>query len=142
MFASRALSLRFAPLGVLIVLAAACGGPQYAFAGSPRVESSDGLVEVEEIEGGQRLVSLSIRHLPGAPSLGPELTTYVVWARVGDAESAVRLGELAYDEETREGTFVGTVSGEVFTLVITAEASATADAPSDVVVADRLIGED
>ena len=126
----------------LALSAAACGGPQYAFAGSPRVESADGLVEVEVIEGTQRLVTLSIRGLPSAGSLGSDLTGFVVWAQLDPEAAATRLGALEYDADTRQGTFVGTVDAPAFTLIITAEADIAASSPSDVVVADRRIGDD
>ena len=123
----------------LFVLASGCGGPaEYALAGSPRAAGADGLISVEEIEGGNRLVTVSVDHLPPATRLGEELTTYVVWF-VGNG-GAVKAGQLVYAEDTRQGQMHATTPLREFTLKITAERAADVAAPSDVVVADRQIG--
>lgn len=126
-------------IAAAVFASAACGGPtELALVGSSRAAGADGLVSVEEIEGGNRLVTVTLDHLPPAVRLGEGLTAYVVWF-VGNG-GPVRAGQLMYDEETRGGRMHATTPLRQFTLKITAERSADAAAPSDIVVADRRIG--
>ncbi len=120
--------------------AAACGGSsEYVIVGTARAAGADGSVTIEEIEGGNRLVTVHLQHLPPPDRLGEGLTTYVVWI-VPEGADATKAGKLAYDAEVREGRMMATTPEGAFTLKVTAEESADVNEPSDVVVAQQQIG--
>ncbi len=123
-----------------LVAATGCHGPsEYAVVGSPRAAGADGLLQVEEIEGGNRMLTLVLDHLPPPARLGEGLTTYAAWVTpIGGA--ATKAGNLEYDEDARQGRLTATTPHGRFTLAVTAESDAAAVTPSDVVVADREVG--
>lgn len=132
-------------LAILLVLglaAAACGTTaEYPIVGSDRAMTADGIVQVEEIEGGNRLVTVSIAHLPPPARLGEGLAQYVVWLGP-EGQPPALAGKLGYDEETRQGQLMATTPHPRFVLKITAERPGTVAAPSDIVVAERKITAD
>jgi len=126
-------------LFVVPVLAIACGGSsEFIFVGGPRTVGMDGVAQVETVEGGNRLVSLQLQHLPPPERLGEGLSAYVVWFRAED-QAPVRAGVLEYDPETREGALTATTPMADFTILVTAEAEGNAPSPSEIVVAERAI---
>ncbi len=127
---------------LLLCMALGCGGPaEYALAGSARAAGADGTIQVEEIEGGNRMVTLTIQHLAPPDRLGSGMTQYSVWFVRAGAQPQ-RAGNLEYDADARQGTMMATTPMTRFTVKITAEADGNAVAPSDVVVADREVGAD
>lgn len=127
-------------LALVAVALLGCGGAQeYAIVGTARAAGADGTIEVEQIEGGNRLVRVSMAHLPPPGRLGEGLNKYVVWF-VPEGKQPVKAGALGYDEESREGRMMATSPMSVgFNVKITAEKSANVAAPNDVVVAQRKV---
>ncbi len=124
----------------LVVASAACGGSQeYVIVGTARAAGADGSITVEEIEGGNRLVTVHLQHLPPPDRLGEGLSTYVVWI-VPEGGEPTKAGKLAYDAEVREGRVMATTPEGAFTLKVTAEESADVATPSEVVVAQQQVG--
>ncbi len=114
---------------------------EYALVGAPLAAGTDGTVQVEELEGGNRLVTISVDYLPPPARLGDGLTTYVVWF-VPNGQPAVKAGSLDYDPDNRQGRMHATTPLHRFRLKLTAEESGAVAAPSDVVVVNRIIGSE
>jgi hypothetical protein len=132
--------MRFVLAFALLISAMACGGPsEYAVVGSPRAAGTDGLLQIEEIEGGNRMLTLVLDHLPPPARLGEGLTVYAVWVVPANG-SPTKVGTLEYDQDARQGRLMATTPHARFTLKVTAESDANAVTPSDVVVADREVG--
>ena len=131
-----------APLALcsLLALSAGCGGPsEYALVGSARAAGTDGTVQLEEIEGGNQMVTLTLDHLPPPARLGDGMTVYVVWFMQEGGQPA-KAGALEYDEDARTGHMIATTPLTQFTLRITAEESRDVTAPSDLTVAEQTVG--
>lgn len=119
---------------------AACGGTsEYVIVGTARAAGTDGTITVEEIEGGNHLVTIALQHLPPPERLGEGLTTYVVWIVPAEGQ-ATKAGKLDYDPETREGRVMATTPEESFTVKVTAEEGPDVAEPGEVVVAQKQIG--
>lgn len=125
---------------LLLAPALGCGGPsEYAVVGSPRAAGTDGLLQLEEIEGGNRMLTLVLDHLPPPSRLAEGMTAYAVWVVPANG-TPTKAGNLEYDEDARQGRLMATTPHAQFTLKVTAEADGTAVTPSDVLVADREVG--
>jgi hypothetical protein len=121
------------------VLTAGCGGPsEFAMTGTERSAGTDGLVTVEELEGGNHMVTLELAHLPPPNRLGEGLTTYVVWFTAPE-QAAQKASLLAYDEDDRTGRATATTPLSRFTVSVTAERNGNSGTPSDIVVARRQV---
>lgn len=123
-------------LVVLVVavalLALACGGPaEYQLEGSSTAAGTDGKLEVEEIEGGNNMVTLYLEFLAPPGRLAEGMSSYLLWIQPvnGDAQ---RAAVLEYDSEERVGTAVATTTETCFDAVVTAEAGRDAATPSTV----------
>lgn len=121
-------------------LSAACGGhSEFPVVGTPRSAGTDGMVTVEQIEGGNYLVLVEVQHLPPPERVSEGASTYVVWIKPEDG-GAVKAGRLDYDPDERTGTVRATTpAGGRFTVLITAEADDTTAEPSEVVVVQREV---
>ena len=125
---------------LLLAPALGCGGPsEYAVVGSPRAAGTDGLLQLEAIEGGNRMLTLVLDHLPPPARIAEGMTTYAVWVVPANG-TATKAGNLEYDEDARQGRLMATTPHTRFTLKVTAESAADAVTPSDVLVADREVG--
>lgn len=125
---------------VAMALLSACGPSEYIVTGTDRAAGADGLVTLEDIEGGNHLVNVEIQHLPPPDRLGSGLNTYVVWFfGQGDPRLA---SVLEYDEDDRSGNATATSPDGSFELVVTAENTRSPSTPSDVIVARRRVGSD
>lgn len=123
----------------LSVVLWACGGTsKYGVQGTARAKRTSGVVEVEQIEGSNQLLTLLFEDLPPPAQLGSGLTTYVVWLQASDAVPR-RSGALAYDEETHTGNLMATTTQTRFVLKVTAESDPNVRSPSKVLVAERYI---
>lgn len=122
----------------MLVALSACGGASsYELKGRTTAPGTDGQVVVERIEGGNKLVSLSLDHLVPPSRLGPGLQIFAVWF-VGPT-GAQLAGQLLYDEDTRRGHLSATTPMGKFKLMVTAEKGPGATKPGDVVVTTRRV---
>jgi hypothetical protein len=134
-----AVAVRIAVSSAVLMTLVACGGSQEAaLIGNSRATGADGTVQVEEIEGGNSLVTISMQHLPPPDRIGTGNTVYVAWF-VAPGQAPVRAGTLSFDSDSREGSMMATTPLRTFELKITAERSANAASPSENSVATRQI---
>lgn len=109
--------------------------------GSAKVDSVHGVLEVEPAEGSKRALTLVLDELPPPDRLGEEFTTYVAWTK--PLEGAPRaLGALEYSREERQGRLSATGPSRSFTFLVTAESSASPEAPSSLVVAEHRVARE
>lgn len=122
-------------LAIGLFLLPGCGGGTYTFnlVGSQRDPGAEGTLQVERIEGGNRLVTVSVRHLTPPERLGQNLRTYIVWFRDAQGRSS-KASALEYTPDSRTGRATATTPQTRFTVVITAERNAQAAEPSDNVI--------
>ena len=119
-----------------------CGSsPDYLLIGSARAPSADGIVEVDEIDGGKALITVHMERLPPPRHLGEGNTVYLVWFE-GENGKTLKAGELAYKQETRTGDLMKTCPFSKFRLKITAEPKADAARPGGFIVAEQRISID
>lgn len=124
---------------LLASLVAGCGGSRhYSVVGTDLAPGVDGTLQVEQIEGGNSLVTLSLSGLPPAGRLGDDLESYVVWIAGGDGAPS-RAGVLDVDEEVRTGRMMATTPLTQFTVTITAEPRADVSSPGPTVVVRREV---
>lgn len=110
----------------------ACGGPlKYQVQSSSRAPGADAKVTAD-VKEDQSLTELKIEatNLPPADRVSNGATTYVVWHRKDTKSPWARSGGLQYDESSRKAQWQGTVPETSFDLAISAEADASAAAPS------------
>ena len=120
---------------------AGCNPPaDYALVGGAFVPSAHGDIRIEKIDKQQRLLSITMDHLPPPESIEPDLSHYVVWfAAVGALP--VPKGTLEYDAKTRTGVASIPTDLREFDVQITAESREAPAQPSDLVVASQRIRE-
>jgi hypothetical protein len=132
----RRISSLSLPILVVAVaaLCAGCGGPRtYTLAGTQRDPGVEARVQVENIEGGNHLVTLTVRFLTPPERLGDGNTVFMVWIRQQNGTTALA-SQLGYTPDSREGRATATTPHQRFTLLVTAERDATVGAPSDFVI--------
>ncbi len=123
-----------------LLLSVACGGAsEYLLTGTERSAVTDGIVTVEELEG-NRMVTVELLHLPPPERVMEGATLYIAWIRPAGADPTMA-GRLEYDEGDRTGVMRATTPHDNFTVFVTAEADATATAPSEYVVARQSVEE-
>lgn len=87
------------------------------------------------------MVNVAVDNLPPAERLGSELRIYAVWFIV-NGQPPQKAGNLEYDPDARTGRMMATTPHRQFTLKITAESDGSVVSPSDVVIANRQIGDE
>lgn len=117
---------------------AGCGTTTYEATGEPRAVGADAIIDLEEVEGGNVMVTVEARHLAPPSRLDPGATTYVVWF-VTPGGGVDKAGSLSYDADDRTGSLVATHTETSFRVLITAEASRNAMRPSEHVAVDREV---
>jgi len=123
-----------------ILFGLGCGGPaEYAIVGTSRAAGTDGLMVVEEIEGGNHLVTLTLEHLPPPNRLGDNLTAYVLWIKP-QGGTPQKASVLAYDDDERSASGRATTPGGQFEVLVTAERSGNVNSPSELIVARQRHG--
>jgi hypothetical protein len=122
----------FGLIGVVAMLLA-CGGTQYVLQGQERAAGADGRVEVEAQDGGNYLVSVQTENLLPPSRLGEELTTYVVWFQPSE-QTPQRMGQIAYDADSRSGSMTATTANTAFQVIVTGEVAPDVVTPSENVV--------
>lgn len=122
----------------VLAVAPACGSPEFPVTGTERAAGADGMIRLEELDGGNVLVEIEMEHLPPPSRLGQGLTTYVVWftPQGGQPQKA---GALGYDDDNRSGRMTATSPQSAFEVVISAERGINVTNPSDIVVARRRV---
>jgi hypothetical protein len=134
-----------AGFGFNLLLAAAmltgCNPPaDYALVGSAFVPAAHGDIRIEKIDKQQKLITVTMDHLPLPEEIEAGVTHYVVWfAAVGALPT--REGVLEYDRETRVGRASIPTSMLDFDVRVTAEQSDSPVQPSDLVVASQRVRE-
>ena len=138
--------IRRSPVALVALLTSLLGGcsatQEFVLVGTPQAPGLDGVIQIEGIEGGSHLVTVSLTNLLPPGRLAQHFATYVVWfGQAGDnAEgNPVKAGSLQYDEGTRQGSMFATTPLRSFELRITAEPNANVTTPSDAVVARRRV---
>jgi hypothetical protein len=96
-------------------------------------------LQVERIEGGQRLVIVELDALPPPERFAQGGSEYVVWLEDAKGRS-VRAGTLRYDRGSRSGNLLATTDLSAFTVRVTAEvATPSAQDAHSVLVAERRV---
>ncbi len=111
---------------------------------------------MEEVEGKERMLTVTLEHLPPASRLSEGATAYVVWLSPSSQKprssqkpkasknAPIRAGVLEYNERTLVGRLMVTtpVQGPL-DIAVTAETNGQVPGPSDVVVvAQKVEGEE
>ena len=123
------------------MLALGCNPPaDYALVGGAFVPAAHGDIRIEKIDKQQRLLTVTMDHLPPPGDIEPGLTQYVVWF-TALGELPVRQGVLDYDAKKRMGVASLPTDMLEFDVQITAEQSDTPAQPSELVVASQRIRE-
>ncbi len=129
---ARAVYFGAASIGALL-FALGCGGShEHVVTGTERAAGADGTVVVEELEG-NRMVSVTLEHLPPPDRISEGATVYLVWIQPVGAVPTMA-GRLAFDGDDRTGRMRATTTHREFQVIVTAEVDATVASPSDVVV--------
>ncbi|MCG8558082.1 MAG: hypothetical protein MJD61_22760 [Proteobacteria bacterium] len=120
----------------------ACGGSsEYQVLGSAKAAGADGIVEVEELEGGNVLATIHLEHLPPPGRIAEGASVYVVWF-TGQGQQPIKAGTLAYDDDARTGHLVATSPLKAFEVKVTAENNAAVATPSEAVVVVKRVAVD
>lgn len=123
----------------LVALIAGCGGPRtYTLAGTQRDPGVEARVQIENIEGGNHLVTLTVRFLTPPERLGDGNTVFMVWIRQQNGTTSLA-SQLGYTPDSREGRATATTPHARFTLLVTAERDNTVGAPSDFVILQQEV---
>jgi hypothetical protein len=132
--------LVFAVMAVPLAASFGCGGGSWTYnlTGSQRDPGSDGTVQVERIEGGNRLVTVHFRHLTPPERLGGGLTIFVLWFRDAQGHST-KASVLAYEPDSRTARATATTPMTSFQLVVTAERNNTVAEPSENVIFNQRV---
>lgn len=132
--------LVFAALSLPLVASFGCGGGSwnYNVVASQRDPGADGTVHVERIEGGNRLVTVSFRHLTPPERLGGGLTVFVLWFRDAQGHST-KAAVLQYEPDSRTARATATTPMTSFQLVVTAERNGSGAEPSENVIFNQRI---
>lgn len=127
---------------VLMQLTCSCGGPsEYFLIGSAHAPGADGIIEIDEIDKSNRLVTIHMERLPPPRYLGEDYDTYMVWFE-GKNKNPLKAGKLAYNSETRTGDLMRTCPLNEFTVRITAERNQHAKTPGELTIAERSFKQD
>lgn len=125
---------------VLTLGVAGCGGGSWSYnvVGSQRDPGAEGTVQVERIEGGNRLVTASFTHLTPPTRLGTGLTTFVMWFRDARGNST-KASLLEYDADSRTARATATTPLSRFQVIITVERQANVVEPSENVIFNQRV---
>lgn len=119
----------------LSALGTGCGGGSWAYnvVGTPRDPGAEGTIQVERIEGGNRLVTCTLRHMTPPERLGQGLTAFIVWFRDPQGRST-KASVLQYDPGSRTARATATTPLGRFRVIVTAERNGEVAEPSENVV--------
>jgi hypothetical protein len=129
----------FAAGAVWCIAVGACGADaRYVVIGTARAPSASGIVEIDDIDGGNTLVTIHLEYLHPPNRLDRGYTTYVVWFQ-GEGGAPMRAGALSYDAEARTGDLSETSPMQKFVVKVTAERDANPSRPSEYVIATQEV---
>ncbi len=119
----------------LFIGSVGCGGGSWSFnvVGTQRDPGAQGTVQVERIEGGNRLVTASFEHMTPPERLGSGFTTFVVWFRDPRGRST-KASNVEYDPDSRTGRATATTPMTNFVVIVTAERNGNVAEPSENVI--------
>ena len=124
---------------IIVYTAVGCSGTtEYLMVGGSHAPGADGMIIVEEIDEGSRLVTIHMERLPPPKQLGDEINSYLVWFE-GYNKKPIKAGVLSYRSETRTGDIMKTCPFDEFKMRITAERDENAKKPSRLIIAERTI---
>lgn len=140
---ARHLVACFAVLATAALGPLGCGGGAwtYSVVGSQRDPGAAGTIQVERIEGGNRLVTVSLRHMTPPERLGTGLTTFVMWFRDARGQST-KASLLGYDRGSRTARATATTPLATFAVIVTAERSGEVVDPSENVIFNERVQTD
>jgi hypothetical protein len=118
---------------VLTLLSLGCG-TRIAVVGTDLAPAVGGELVVEELTDEQRSIDLDIYGLPTPESRADGATVYVVWLVSEDASRIELAGRLDYDLIQRSGELSAMTLMDRFALIVSAESSASPQAPSRAIV--------
>ncbi|MDH5672790.1 MAG: hypothetical protein OEZ06_11610 [Myxococcales bacterium] len=139
--------VRSAPPGVLLLalagpLGLGCGGAdRHVILGGHRAPSTSGIIELDELDGGNTLVSIHMEHLHPPTRLADDLKVFVVWFEPPQG-APIRAGKLSYDPEARTGDLAETAPARALVVKITAERDEAASKPSEFLIASQSVSVD
>lgn len=128
-------------LGAILALAAlGCGGGSWSYnvVGTNRDPGAEGTIQVERIEGGNRLVTVSLSHMSPPERLGGGLTTYVMWFRDARGQST-KASVLEYEPNSRSARATATTPMTRFAVIITVERQGSVLEPSENVIFNQRV---
>lgn len=128
-------------LGMVLALASVgCGGgtQSYNVVGSSRDPGAEGVIQVERIEGGNRLVTVSLDHMTPPARLGSGLTTFVLWFRDARGQST-KASLLAYDPDSRTARATATTPMGRFQAIVTVERNGNVVEPGENVIFNQRV---
>ncbi|MCS6857060.1 MAG: hypothetical protein NZM37_05065 [Sandaracinaceae bacterium] len=117
-----------------------CGGgsKNYVLQGTQRDPGADARVQVEKLDGGNYLVTITATNLTPPNRIGTGNAVYLVWVRPPGGQAQME-SQLAYQGDQRTGRATLTTPHRKFTLLVTAEREATVNQPSENVVLQQEI---
>lgn len=128
----RSFDARLCLVGLLL---GACGGAswEYDVVGTRSDPGAEGRIQVERIEGGNHLVTVSLSHVTPPERLSPNLNAFVLWFR--DARGQNQMASvMQYDPNSRSARATATTPNTKFIVLVTAESRANASSPSENVI--------
>lgn len=127
-------------LSALVLSLVACmqAAQSYPLVTAADAAGATGSVEVERIEGGQKLVIIELDKLPPPERVGAGMREFVVWVE-GEDGSRERAGALNYNRSTNAGNLMATTTLPRFTVRVTGERDANVTTPSSVLLAERKV---
>ena len=135
---ARAFGRKLSGWGIALWLVACGADGRYVMIGTARAPSASGVVEVDDIGGGNTQVAVHIEHLHPPGRLRDGLAHYVVWF-VPKSGAPARGGALRFDPEARTGDLTATSPFMDFEVRVTAERENSPAAPSEHVIASQPI---
>ena len=136
----RTLLVAVSLAALLALPGSGCGGGSHTYdvRGTQRDPGADARVQVDRLEGGNHLLTISVRNLTPPDWLGSGNTAFIVWIR--QENGATTLGSrLEYQQDQRTGRATVTTPAVHFVLMITAEQNPQASQPSEMVVFQQTI---
>jgi hypothetical protein len=117
-----------------------CGTLKYVVPSSAVAPGADAKViaDVHEKQN-QTLLEVQVKNLVPPARVSADAAAYVAWYRRDQNAAWSRIGALAYDDRSREGSLTGSVPELAFYFQISAEPAGSPVAPSSIVMFSQHI---